>query len=116
MARKTRSQMSKTPFTGLSLGKFCAVDPHCKGTTSTAWYAFNEEDDVPPGECAVIRFRLSKKHDGYLDEELFDKVIKQRGCEANEFLWRISPMPISDDLRNIQRQALLSIMWTKQYY
>lgn len=100
----------------LIVGDKSAVNPHCKGTKSATWYAFNEEDCVPPGECAVVRFRLSKKHEGYLDEELFDEVIEKRRCEADEFFWRINPMPVADDLRNIQRQALSSMMWTKQYY
>jgi hypothetical protein len=62
----------------------------------------------------VVRFRFSKKFDGYLDEELLDDVIEQRRSEADEFYWRISPLPMADDLRNIQRQALSGMLWTKQ--
>ena len=97
-------------------GEAGAINPHCRGTKSAAWYAFDEGDGVPPGECAVVRFRLSKKHQGYLDEELFDDVIEQRRAEADDFFWRISPLPMADDLRNIQRQALSGMMWCKQYY
>ena len=93
-----------------------AVNPHGKGTKSCAWYAFDEGDGVPPGECAVVRFRLSKKHEGYLDEEYFDDVIEQRRIEADEFYWRISPLPMTEDLRNIQRQAFSGMMWCKQFY
>jgi len=46
---------------------------------------FDEGDGIPPGECAVVRFRLSRKYEGYLDEEHFDKVIKQRKLKANKF-------------------------------
>ncbi|KAI9753805.1 MAG: hypothetical protein M4579_004986 [Chaenotheca gracillima] len=93
-----------------------AINPRNQGTKSAAWYAFDEGDGVPPGDCAVVRFRLSKKYDGYLDEELFDDIIEKRRAEADEFFWRISPMPMADDLRNIQRQALSGMLWTKQYY
>ncbi|KAI9788029.1 MAG: hypothetical protein M1835_002519 [Candelina submexicana] len=93
-----------------------AVNPRHCGTKSAAWFAFDEGDGVPPEECAVVRFRLSQKYEGYLDEELFDEVIEQRKVEADEFFWRISPLPMADDLRNIQRQALSGMMWTKQYY
>ncbi|KAI9741177.1 MAG: hypothetical protein M1834_002890 [Cirrosporium novae-zelandiae] len=93
-----------------------AINPHCRGTKCAAWYAFDEGDGVAPGECAVVRFRLSKKHEGYLDEELFDDIIEQRRQEADEFYWRISPLPMSDDLRNIQRQAFSGMLWCKQYY
>ncbi len=91
-----------------------AVNPRKYGTKSAAWFAFDEGDGVAPGECAVVRFRLSQKNEDYLDEELFDEVIDQRKAEADEFFWRISPMPMADDLRNIQRQALSGMMWTKQ--
>ncbi|MCJ1472212.1 hypothetical protein MMC13_000859 [Lambiella insularis] len=97
-------------------GERGAINPHCKGTKSAAWYAFDEGDGVAPGECAVVRFRLSKKYEGYLDEELFDDIIEQRRQEADEFYYRISPLPMADDLRNIQRQALSGMLWTKQHY
>ncbi|KAF2228290.1 Six-hairpin glycosidase-like protein [Elsinoe ampelina] len=94
-----------------------SVNPNKIGTKSAAWYAFNQGDGVPPGECAVIRFRVSKKPgDEYLDEELFDEVMDQRLAEADDFYWRISPMPMTDDLRNIQRQALSGMLWCKQFY
>ena len=93
-----------------------AVNPNGRGTKLAAWYAFNQGEGVPPGECAVVRFRFSKKHEGYLDEEYFDEVIDQRRMEADDFYYRISPLPIADDLRNIQRQALSGMLWTKQFY
>jgi hypothetical protein len=93
-----------------------AINPNERGTKCAAWYAFDEGEGVAPGECAVVRFRFSRRHEGYLDEELFDDIIDKRRNEADEFYWRISPLPMSDDLRNIQRQALSGMMWTKQHY
>lgn len=93
-----------------------AVNPEHTGTKCAAWYAFDQGDGVPAGECAVVRFRLSRNNEGYLNEEELDDVIEQRRSEADEFYWRISPLPMSDDLRNVQRQALSGMMWTKQYY
>lgn len=93
-----------------------AINPRCHGTKCAAWYAFSEGDGVPPGDCAVVRFRLSRKFDGYLNEELLDDIMEQRRAEADEFFWRISPLPVNEDLRNIQRQALSGMMWTKQHY
>lgn len=93
-----------------------AVNPKMTGTKCAAWYAFDEGDGVAPGECAVVRFRLTKRYEGYLDEELFDDIIEQRRMEADEFYYRISPMPMADDLRNIQRQAFSGMLWCKQHY
>lgn len=107
-----------------------AVNPAQKGTKSAAWYAFDEGDGVPAGGCAVVRFKVSKKvetrtyiddrgravPDIGIDEEIFDDIFERRRFEADEFYWRISPMPMADDLRNIQRQAFAGMLWTKQFY
>ena len=93
-----------------------AINPRCTGTKCAAWYDFGKGDGVPPGECAVVRFRLSRKYDGYLNEELLDDIIEQRRQEADEFYYRISPLPMADDLRNIQRQAFSGMLWCKQHY
>lgn len=98
-------------------GEKWAINPENKGTKSAAWYSFDEGDGVPPGGCAVVRFKLSQSTEEYgLDEELFDDVIERKRSEADEFYWRISPLPMADDLRNIQRQALAGMLWTKQHY
>jgi hypothetical protein len=93
-----------------------AVNPANKGTKFAAWYAFDEGDGIPPGECAVVRFRFSRKNEQFIDEEVLDDTVEQRRAEADDFYYRISPLPMSDDLRNIQRQAFAGMMWTKQFY
>ncbi|RAO66792.1 uncharacterized protein BHQ10_002804 [Talaromyces amestolkiae] len=93
-----------------------AVNPDNEGTKFAAWYAFDEGDGVPPGECAVVRFRFSRKNEEYVNEEELDNVIEQRRSEADDFYYRINPLPMAEDLRNIQRQALSGMLWTKQYY
>lgn len=93
-----------------------AVNPEEFGTKAAAWYSFDEGEGVAPGECAVVRFRMSRRYEGYLDEELFDEIMEQRRAEADEFYWHISPLPIADDLRNIQRQAFAGMLWCKQHY
>jgi hypothetical protein len=106
-----------------------AVNPKLTGTKACAWYAFDEGDGVPPGGCAVVRFKLSRKVETRtfagekgditevaIDEEVFDDMFELRRYEADEFYWRISPLPMTDDLRNIQRQAFSGMLWTKQFY
>lgn len=97
-------------------GKKEAINPAKTGTKCAAHFAFNESGGVAPGECAVVRFRFSKKPDNYLDEEEFDDVVEKRREEADDFYYRLSPLPMSDDLRSIQRQAFSGMMWCKQYY
>ena len=93
-----------------------AINPAKRGTKFAAWYAFDEGDGVPPGECAVVRFKLSRKQEEFVDEEVLDDVFEQRKAEADDFYYRISPLPMSEDLRSVQRQAFAGMMWTKQYY
>jgi hypothetical protein len=93
-----------------------AVNPDNVGTKCAAWYAFNDGEGIPPGQCAVVRFRVSPHRDGYIDEELCDDIIEQRRLEADEFYYRVSHLPLSDDLRNVQRQAFAGMLWCKQYY
>lgn len=107
-----------------------AINPAQKGTKAAAWYAFEEGDGIPPGGCAVVRFKFTRNmnkeledlapdaeiDEAGLDEEEFDDMIERRRSEADEFYWRISPLPMADDLRNIQRQALSGMLWTKQFY
>lgn len=95
-------------------GKKEVVNPKKKGTKAGAWYAF---EDCPPNDCVVVRLKLTNKiSQEPIDEEAFDDTIEKRRTEADDFYWRLSPMPMSDDLRNIQRQALAGMMWNKQYY
>ena len=46
----------------------------------------------------------------------FADVFALRQQEADEFYQRITPNQLSDDARNIQRQAFAGLLWTKQYY
>ena len=96
-------------------GHVDAVNPEGYGTKGGAWYNFQ---NVPPGQSAVVRFKLTNKirNEGVLDEEEFDDTIARRKAEADAFYAHIVDLPISDDMRNIQRQAWAGMLWSKQYY
>lgn len=94
------------------------VNPQKKGTKAAAHYAF---ENVPGnGGCCVIRLKLTPnkpKHDLSLtDEGVFDDILEERRKEANEFYDALAGHGISDDFKQIMRQALGGMMWTKQYY
>ena len=93
-----------------------AVNPDNVGTKCAAWYAFDEDEGVPPGECAVVRFRLSLRNEGFVDEELFDDIMEQRSAEPDDFYYRMSPLPMADDMLNSQHQAFSCMQCYKQYY
>lgn len=94
------------------------INPDKRGTKAGAHYVFN---DVPGnGGCAVVRVKLTPKgteeDSSILDEEEFDCVIEERRSDADEFYSRFNSGALSDDLRNIMRQALSGMLWTKQFY
>jgi hypothetical protein len=96
-------------------GRFDAVNPGGWGTKGGAWYNFQ---NVPSGQSAVIRFKLTNKirDDGNIDEEEFDEMIARRKAEADAFYAHLANLPISDDMRNVQRQAFAGMLWSKQFY
>ncbi|KAM0747074.1 hypothetical protein T439DRAFT_367370 [Meredithblackwellia eburnea MCA 4105] len=94
------------------------VNPEKKGTKVGAHYVFR---DVPAnGGCAVVRVKLTTKtaeEDPTIqDEEEFDMVIEERRTDADEFYSRFNSGALTDDMRNIMRQALSGMLWSKQFY
>ena len=94
-------------------GQGDAVNPDRIGTKFAAHYLRS----VAPGVTQTIRLCLSDRPsiaDPFGAE--FDQVFQTRKQEADEFYQRVSPWPMSEDERNIQRQAFAGLLWSKQYY
>lgn len=89
------------------------VNPEKTGTKAAAHFKF---DAVPGNDYVTIRYKLSKNKEEELDEFEFDQTFAKRQDEADAFYWKISPLPMSDELRQVQRQAFAGLLWTKQYY
>jgi hypothetical protein len=83
------------------------------GTKFAAHYQLS----IAPGETKTIHLRLSDIPtiaEPFGTE--FTHLFQTRKQEADEFYQRISPFPLSEDERNIQRQAFAGLLWSKQYY
>jgi hypothetical protein len=100
-----------------------AVNAQGVGTKMSAHYQLV----VGPGQCEVIRLRLNeigpeerKKSvsmpQGVPFGEHFEEVLKARLRESDEFYASIIPPNLSDDARNVMRQALAGMLWSKQFY
>ena len=92
-------------------GERHAVAPSQSGTKAAAMYHVT----VDPGETSMITLRLCK---GMQDEPFsdFDALFAQRISEADEFYAALQRPGLSDDERNIQRQAFAGLLWSKQLY
>jgi hypothetical protein len=93
-------------------GKEEAVNPEKKGTKAAAVYRVN----VPPGECQVIRLRLSNAVAAAPFGSEFEAVRKARHKEADEFYESVIPRSLHADAANVMRQALAGMLWSKQFY
>ncbi|MEH2258278.1 MGH1-like glycoside hydrolase domain-containing protein [Nostoc sp.] len=90
-----------------------AVNPNQVGTKASADYFLT----IGAGETKIVKLRLSDVP--HLVEPFgkeFDTVFWERQQEADKFYQRITPFPLSKDMRNVQRQAFAGMLWSKQYY
>ncbi len=93
-------------------GEDC-TNPAGIGTKAAIHYQF---DAVQPGETVTLRFRLTDTC--FLDDPLagIDESIALRRREADAYYESIHPAKATDDEKLVQRQALASMLWTKQAY
>ena len=89
-----------------------AISPEQKGTKGGVVYKKNL---LKGGEKKIYYFRLASHELEHPLEEV-EWIIKKRKQEADEFYQSIHPKNIDDDEKNIQRQALASLLWSKQFY
>ncbi|MEP6787683.1 MAG: glucosidase [Acidobacteriota bacterium] len=103
-------------------GQMDAVNPAKKGTKAAANYHLS----VPAGEEVTVRLRLTDKDLSHREAKAkkkngtafydFDSVFTTRIAEADEFYAPLIAAGLSDDARNVQRQAFAGMLWSKQYY
>jgi hypothetical protein len=94
-------------------GRKDAVSPTPAGTKMAAHYPLV----LPPGARKVVRLRLSTAAApgaSFLDD--FEQIFAQRRQEADEFFATVIPAHLSQDAKNVMRQALAGVLWSKQWY
>ena len=95
-------------------GRADAVNPEGVGTKCAARYRLS----VGPGRSTVVKLRLNRRSPsaGGMIGEDFDSIFGERKQEADEFYRTIIPSDLSTDARNVMRQALAGLLWSKQFY
>ena len=71
---------------------------------------------IPAGATKTIYCRLTNTALNNAFVSGFEKVFLTRKEEANEYYAAILPKGMSEDMANIQRQAIAGLLWSKQYY
>jgi hypothetical protein len=92
-------------------GNKAAVNPNRTGTKMAAHYQLA----VPAGGQSAIRLRLTR---GNAPQPWagFDELFQQRRHEADEFYAALQHEITSLDARQVQRQALAGMIWSKQFF
>ena len=95
-------------------GKREAVNPGDTGTKAAALYTV----EIPAGRDVTIRLRLSADQETPKDPlgDAFDKVFQSRRNEADDFFESRIPAQLSEEERQVARQAFAGLLWSKQFY
>jgi hypothetical protein len=92
-------------------GQTDAVNPAQEGSKVAVLY----RAVIPPGESHTVRLRLSHTAKARPFAN-FEDVFTQRRIEADDFYTALQKPGLSEDLIQIQRQALAAMLWSKQFY
>ncbi|HSX11515.1 MAG TPA: hypothetical protein VLF94_07375 [Chlamydiales bacterium] len=90
-----------------------AVNPAHQGSKAAPHYVLQ----IGAHKTATVKLRLSNRGD--VTDPLgppFNALFATRKQEADAFYQKVTPFPISDDMRNVQRQAFAGLLWNKQFY
>ena len=115
---ENRAQYLKDAFHEyLIAGNEGAVNPAQTGTKAAALYRL----DIPAGSAATVRLRFTDQNpaagsDQSLFGQTFDEVFRARTAEADEFYARSASGKMTDDARQVQRQAFAGLLWSQQSY
>jgi len=96
-------------------GDRSAVNPEKFGTKAAGHYQL----EIGAGESHTIKLRLtdrafSENADPF--DADFDQVFLWRQREADEFYKQVIPNDLSLDGKNVMRQAIAGLLWSKQFY
>jgi hypothetical protein len=92
-------------------GQSDRVNPAQTGTKAAAHF----QASLASGASFTVRLRFAPSE---LDEPFadFDVIFARRLEESGEFYNSLHPTGLSDEERQIQRQALAGLLWSKQFY
>ena len=133
--RKLFGGQNRTPYVKDGINDYVvhgnrdAVNPEKTGTKASALYRLR----VASGASATLRLRLTNQEPQIArlsaprlviaaapETELlghsFDSIFALRRIEADEFYAKPVPQNLSEDAKNVQRQAFAGLLWSKQFY
>ena len=90
-----------------------AVDPAQRGTKAARLIRMH----LAPGESRTVRCRLAAQKQAPADPFAdYDAIFARRKAEHDAFYAAVIEQNVSEDDKNIERQAYAGLLWTKQFY
>jgi Mannosylglycerate hydrolase MGH1-like glycoside hydrolase domain/Glycosyl hydrolase family 63 C-terminal domain len=94
-------------------GRRDAVNPGQVGSKVAAWH----HKTLEAGERWSLKLKFTDQPlSGEVFGKPFEETFRQRAQEADEFFRGVIPAGISADCKNVTRQALAGMLWSKQFY
>jgi Mannosylglycerate hydrolase MGH1-like glycoside hydrolase domain len=115
---------NRTPFVKDGINNYIvhgmdeAVNPEQTGSKASAHRA----ETIAPGQSMTMRLAmLHQVHSDHVRSsplvlQQFEELLKERVYDADEFYREIIPQNLSPDGKNVMRQALAGLLWSKQFY
>ena len=93
-----------------------AVNAEGSGTKAAGHYRLK----IGPGQSTVLKLRLTDKEMASAAARpfsaSFDLTFDERRREADEFYATVTPASLTSDPKNVMRQAIAGMLWSKQFY
>ena len=91
-----------------------SINNSLSGTKAAANYPLI----IKGGKSEIIRLRLKARPSEFFSPfgNGFEEIFRSRKHEADEFYNEAIPSQLSPDEKNVMRQALAGMMWSKQFY
>ena len=94
-------------------GQQDAINPAQVGTKVAAHYHLTLE--AGGSHTVLLRLREAQPRSGPFGRA-FVELMRQRAHEADEFYATVIPATLSDDAKQVMRQAFAGLLWSKQFY
>jgi hypothetical protein len=93
-----------------------AVNAAGSGTKAAGHYRMR----IEAGQSAVVKLRLTDREMASAAsrpfDSTFDRIFAERRKENDEFYAGLTPPGIAADAKNVMRQAVAGMLWSKQFY
>jgi hypothetical protein len=97
-------------------GRKEAVNADGSGTKAAGHYRLK----IGPGQSSVVKLRLTDKEMASAGTRpfsaSFDTTFADRRKDADEFYATVTPPSLTSDAKNVMRQAVAGMLWSKQFY